>query len=162
VPSDEVHARALVDLLLSNGTQYVSVIYSDDEFGREGSKYFTQQANNRGICIGAIKALHQGDAVFTFDEVVKDITQKMNAKVIVLFCSKSDISLLFNAVKKLRKQNVFRWLVGGDSAEMSVYLTGNEDMANYMVLCSPQNEKATHFEKWRDENDGAAIHGFQK
>lgn len=155
VPSDEVRARALVDLLLLNGTKYVSVVYSDDEFGREGSKYFTQQANNRGICIGTIKALPQGDAVLTFDEVVKDISQKTNAKVIVLFCSKSDISLLFNAVKELGKQSVFRWLVGGDSAEMSVYLTGNEDMANYMVLCSPQNEKATHFEKWRDENNGS-------
>lgn len=56
-------------------------------------------------------------------------------------------------MKKLGKQSVFRWLVGGDSSEMSVYLNGNEDMANYMVLCSPRNEKATHFEKWRNENN---------
>ena len=153
VPSDEVRARALVDLLLVNGTKYVSVVYSDDEFGREGSKSFTQQANSHGICIGTIKALPQGEAVLTFDEVVKDISQKMKAKVIVLFGSKSDISLLFKAVKKFGKQGVFRWLVGGDSSEMSVYLTGNEDMANYMVLCSPRNEKATHFEKWTHEND---------
>lgn len=155
VPSDEVRARALVDLLLVNGTKYVSVVYSDDEFGREGSKYFTQEAHNRGVCIGTTKALPQGDTVLTFDEIVKDIHEKINAKVIVLFCSKSDISLLFNAVKKLGKQSVFRWLVGGDSAEMSVYLTGNEDMANFMVLCSPRNEKAIHFEKWRDENNGS-------
>lgn len=155
VPSDEVRARALVDLLLVSGTKYVSVVYSDDEFGREGSKYFTQQAINRGICIGTIKALPQGEAVSTFDEVVKDISQKMNAKVIVLFCSKSDISLLFKAVKNLGKQGVFRWLIGGDSSEMSVYLTGNEDMAKYMVLCSPRNEQATHFEKWTEENNGS-------
>lgn len=153
VPSDAVRARALVDILLLNGTKYVSVVYSDDEFGREGSKYFTQEAENRGICIGTTKALPQGDTVSTFDEIVKEISQKINAKVIVLFCSKIDISILFNAVKKLGKQNVFRWLVGGDSAEMSVYLNGNEDMANYMVLCSPRNEKATHFEKWRKENN---------
>ena len=149
-----MHAKALVDLLLLSDTKYVSVVYSDDEFGREGSKYFTPQANNRGICIGTIKALPQGDSVLTFDEVVKDISKKMNAKVNVLFCSKSDISLFFNTVKKLGKQNVFRWLVGGVSTEISVYLTGNEDMANYMVLCSPQNEKATHCERWRDENNG--------
>lgn len=155
VPSDAVRARALVDLLLINGTKYVSVVYSDDEFGREGNKYFAQEADNRGICIGTTKALPQGDTVSTFDEIVKDISQKINAKVIVLFCSKSDISLLFNAVKKLGKQSVFRWLVGGDSAEMSVYLNGNEDMANYMVLCSSRNEKATHFENWRDENNGS-------
>lgn len=153
VPSDAVRARALVDLLLLNGTKYVSVVYSDDEFGREGSKYFTQEAENRGICIGTTKALPQGDTLSTFDEIVKEISRKINAKVIVLFCSKSDISLLFNAVKKLGKQSVFRWLVGGDSSEMSVYLNGNEDMANYMVLCSPRNEKATHFEKWRNENN---------
>ena len=155
VPSDKVRARALVDLLLVNGTKYVSVVYSDDEFGREGSKYFTQQANNHGICIGTIKALPQGEAVLNFDEVVKDVSQKMNTKVIVLFCSKSDISLLFKAVKYFGKQDIFRWLVGGDSSEMSVYLNGNEDMANYMVLCSPRNEKATHFEKWTDENNGS-------
>ena len=148
VPSDAVRARALVDLLLYNGTKYVSVIYSDDEFGREGSKYFTQEAENRGICIGATKALPQGDTVSKFDEIVKAISVKLNAKVIVLFCSKSDISLLFNAIKKLGKQNLFRWLVGGDSAEMSVYLNGNEEMASNIVLVSPQNEKGKDFEKW--------------
>lgn len=155
VPSDAVRAQALVDLLLKNGTKYVSVVYSDDEFGREGSKYFTQEAEKRGICIGTTKALPQGDTVSTFDEIVKDISQKLNANVIVLFCSKSDISLLFNAVKKLGKQSVFRWLVGGDSSEMSVYLKGNEDMAKNMVLCSPRNEKATHFEKWITENNAS-------
>lgn len=155
VPSDAVRAKALVDILLLNETKYVSVVYSDDEFGREGSKYFKQEAENRGICIGTTKALPQDDAVSTFDEIAKEISQKINAKVIVLFCSKSDISLLFNAVKKLRKQNFFRWLVGGDSSEMSVYLNGNEDMTEYMVLCSPRNEKATHFEKWKNKNNAS-------
>lgn len=150
VPSDQVRARALADLLLNNGTRYVSVIYSDDEFGREGSKFFTQEAENRGICIGATRGLPQGDTVSTFDEIVKAISEKLNAKVIVLFCSKTDISLLFDAVKRLGKQRFFRWLVGGDSAEMSVYLNGNEGMADHMVLCSPQNEKATNFEKWKN------------
>ena len=155
VPSDVVRAQALVDLLLQNGTKYVSVVYSDDEFGREGSKYFTQEAEGRSICIGITKALPQGDAVSTFDEIVKDISQKLNAKVIVLFCSKSDISLLFKAVRKLGKQNVFRWLVGGDSAEMSVYLNGNEDFAKNIVLCSPRNEKSTRFKKWRNGNSAS-------
>ena len=153
VPSDAVRAQALVDLLLKNETKYVSVLYSDDEFGREGKKYFTQAAKERGICVGITRALPQGHTVLTFDDIVMDISQKINAQVIVLFCSKSDISLLFTSVKKFGKERFFRWLVGGDYAEMSVYLNGNEDIAKNIVLCSPRNEKSTRFMEWRNRNN---------
>ncbi|PFX26902.1 Metabotropic glutamate receptor 4 [Stylophora pistillata] len=153
VPSDAVRAQALVDVLLKNETKYVSVLYSDDEFGREAKKYFTQAAKERGICIGIKMALPQGDTVSTFDEVVMDISQKINAQVIVLFCSKSDISLLFKLVKKFGKESFFRWLIGGDYAEISVYLNGNEDIANNIVLCSPRNERSTRFMEWRKRNN---------
>ena len=95
VPSDAVRAQALVDLLLKNKTKYVSVLYSDDEFGREGKKYFTQAAKERGICVGITRALPQGHTVLTFDDIVMDISQKINAQVIVLFCSKSDLVIYF-------------------------------------------------------------------
>ena len=149
VPSDEVRARAIVDVLLNNGTKYVSVIYSDDEFGREGSKYFSKEAQKRGICIDTTKELPQGDTTSTSDEIEKVVREKLNTIVVVLFCSKTDIKFLFNTVKILGKQNYFQWLVGGDSSEMSVYLTGNEDMANHIVVCSPQNEKLANFENRR-------------
>lgn len=148
VPSDEMRSRALVDLLLHNDTHYVSVVYSDDEFGREGKKSFTKEAENRGLCIGTTKALLQGDQTSNFDETAIAISDKLNSRVIVLFYSKRDIGLLFRTIKKLGKHSYFRWVIGGDSSEMSVYLDGNDDMARNVVICSPHNEKATIFKKW--------------
>ena len=148
VPSDEMRSRALVDLLLHNDTHYVSVVYSDDEFGHEGRKSFTKEAENRGICIGTTKALLQGDQTSNFDETAIAISDKLNSRVIVFFCSKRDIGLLFRTIKKLGKHSYFRWVIGGDSSEMSVYLDGNDDMASNVVICSPHNEKATIFKKW--------------
>lgn len=48
VPSDIFQVRAIVDLLLRNGWSYVSVVYSDDNYGLKGMEGLSMEAKQKG------------------------------------------------------------------------------------------------------------------
>lgn len=49
VPSDLLQARAIVDILRYFGWSYVSVVYSDDSYGRNGIEELSKEMEKKGI-----------------------------------------------------------------------------------------------------------------
>lgn len=53
IPSDNLQANAMVDLISHFGWEYVNMIFSDDEYGISGYNAFTDGATQHNICIDA-------------------------------------------------------------------------------------------------------------
>jgi ABC-type branched-subunit amino acid transport system substrate-binding protein len=51
VPSDNYQARAMVDIAAAHGWNYVSLVYSADEYGELGADAFKKEARRMKICI---------------------------------------------------------------------------------------------------------------
>lgn len=155
VPSDRIRALAIAESLAMSGTKYVSVLHSEGDFGHGGAKYFSQEANARGICLALTRELPSVDSSQEIAEAVRALVKKRTAQVVVLFCTKSHIKELLRTTKELGEKDWFLWLIGGDSSETHVYLNGNEDMAENIIIFAPRSERSPAFEDWKGRTDGS-------
>ena len=84
IPSDVFQANAIVDLLVKFQWSYISVIASDDSYGRAGSAYLFELLKLKNICVG-VQALIRSRTVDS--ESIKVITKlKNHPRVNVIVC----------------------------------------------------------------------------
>ena len=150
VPSDKIRALAIAEILQESGTTYVSLVYSDDDFGRGGANSFFPEAKERGICIAVSKAI-QGLSTIEINETVRELAGRKEATVVILFCTKRQIGRLLSAAKGLGQQETFVWLVGGDLSETQTYLDGNEEMADKVVIFAPRSSLQPGITDWESK-----------
>ena len=79
---------------------YVSFLYSDDDYGRNGNTEFTFQADNAGICIAWTQEISEFFTGAEMDTVVGHLRRAPynRATVVVLFMHLEEGKLLFESV----------------------------------------------------------------
>ena len=85
VPTDKWQVEALVDLLKEFKWNWVAVVASEDEYGRQGQRQFSALASERRICVayeGLIPIYR--DPVPTIREILEHI-KETRVGVVVLF-----------------------------------------------------------------------------
>ncbi|XP_060115584.1 taste receptor type 1 member 3-like [Heteronotia binoei] len=104
VPSDKIQLDAIMELLLSFKWNWIAVIGSDNEYGREGLSLLSSMAVSKNICIayeGLIPAdVSSPDLEKTLESTVQSIN-KTNVNVIVLFSSDRPVRALFKECLRL-------------------------------------------------------------
>ncbi|XP_076662884.1 metabotropic glutamate receptor 6 isoform X2 [Andrena cerasifolii] len=115
VPSDVNQARAMLEILRRFGWSYVSVVYSDSEYGDHGYETLVSLAGEYNVCFSAPHRISEDR--FTaedYDSVVRTITQKTDVRVVVLFAEKSTTLRVLEAARRVGVGSRFVWL-GSDS-----------------------------------------------
>lgn len=87
VPPDTFQAMALMDVMQAFNWLYISTIYSEGSYGESGFDVIYKMAAYRNICIAmSMKVPHNANDNFTiYDEILKSLTKKPNAKAVILF-----------------------------------------------------------------------------
>ncbi|XP_036855583.2 taste receptor type 1 member 3 isoform X4 [Manis javanica] len=99
VPSDRVQAVAIVELLQALSWNWVAVVGSDDEYGRQGLNLFSSLATSRGICIAHEGLVPRLGASSLQLGAVAGVLQQVNrssVQVVVLFSSARAAHTLFS------------------------------------------------------------------
>jgi len=112
IPSDGLVADAMVDLVSHFKWQYVSVIYSDNEYGVSVSNAFADSAMKYGICIDK-KISTSLEANETVPEVVQTLL-KATATVVVLFIDTDTALALFEELSKTKNTGKFVWIANDE------------------------------------------------
>nr|XP_012154122.1 PREDICTED: metabotropic glutamate receptor-like isoform X3 [Megachile rotundata] len=115
VPNDVNQARAMLEILRRFEWSYVSVVYSDSEYGDHGYETLVSLADEYSICFSAPHRVVQ-DRFTTedYDNVVRTIAEKTEVRVVVLFAEKSTTLLVLEAARRVGVGSRFVWL-GSDS-----------------------------------------------
>ena len=75
-PSDKHQSEAILDILTHFNWTYFALLYSDDNYGRNGAKYIEQGTHERGLCIGVSEMIYeyygQDDLKNVFDKLEED------------------------------------------------------------------------------------------
>ncbi|XP_015430249.1 PREDICTED: metabotropic glutamate receptor-like [Dufourea novaeangliae] len=115
VPSDVNQARAMLEILRRFEWSYVSVVYSDSEYGDHGYETLASLAAEYSICFSAPQRIREDR--FTaedYDNVVRTIAEKTDVRVVVLFAEKSTTLRVLEAARRVDVGSRFVWL-GSDS-----------------------------------------------
>ncbi|XP_015276089.1 PREDICTED: taste receptor type 1 member 3 [Gekko japonicus] len=104
VPSDKIQLDAMVELLTSFKWNWIAVIGSDDEYGREGLSLLSSMAVSKSICV-AYEGLIPADVLSPdFDKTLVSTIEsvnKTNVNVIVLFSNDRTVRALFKECLRL-------------------------------------------------------------
>ncbi|XP_026150008.1 extracellular calcium-sensing receptor-like [Mastacembelus armatus] len=108
IPSDYFQAKALAALVKHFGWQWIGVIQSDNDYGRNGILAFSEEVKKFGVCIafvGTILRTYTMDKILNVVEMIKQST----VKVILGFAAEGDF---YPLMKEVIKQNItgIQWI----------------------------------------------------
>ena len=109
IPSDNLQTDAMVDLVSHFGWDYVSVIFSDNDYGISASDAFANSATKHGICIDKIIGILSSKMNETVVEAVQTLLKSTATVVVLLLDSQYTVSALFKELGKNNTQK-FGWI----------------------------------------------------
>ncbi|EDO42815.1 predicted protein, partial [Nematostella vectensis] len=90
IPPDYIQAEVMADLVAYYGWSYVSVVATDEDYGRLGIEAFKQEVKSRNVCISVDELFHPNNNLPETKASIKSIVTKLKndkkATVVVLFC----------------------------------------------------------------------------
>ncbi|XP_026230716.1 extracellular calcium-sensing receptor-like [Anabas testudineus] len=108
IPSDYFQAKALAALINHFGWQWIGVIQSDNDYGRNGVLAFTAEVKKFGVCIAFVGAILR---TYTMDKIldVLEMIKQSTVKVILAFVQEGDF---YPLMKEIVKQNItgIQWI----------------------------------------------------
>ena len=114
IPSNNLQAKAMADLVSFFGWEYVSVIFNDNTDGKSGSDAFIESVKQYSICIDAKVGIPSSHT--PGDKFNKSIAQTVGtllgskASVVVVFTDEKTILRLFEELNKTNSTRKFVWI----------------------------------------------------
>ena len=112
IPSDNLQTNAMVDLVSYFGWEYVSVIFTDNDYGESASNAFVNSATERGICIDVKIGILSSKASRTNETVLEPIKAllKSTATGVVVFTDEDTVLELFKELSEVNSTHKFVWI----------------------------------------------------
>ena len=146
IPSDLYQAKAIADLLQSFGWNYVSVIASDNAYGRSGMDALRLELKARGICIAVEAIFYPSLIKEKLHQIIDLLKRKPRASVVVLWCQRPNaIGFLQEATKHdLRNKTWIGTETWGDAYQIQEL---SQDTVAGMIGIVPRLETHKEFER---------------
>lgn len=129
VPPDFYQAKAMAEILRAFNWTYVSTVASEGDYGETGIEAFEQEARLRNICIATSEKVGRSNAKrSSYEAVVRQLLQKPNARVVVLFLRSDDARELLGAATHLNAS--FIWVASDGWGAQESIIKGNEITAD--------------------------------
>ena len=155
IPSTNLQAHAMVDLISHFGWEYVSVIFNEDDYGTPGSDTFTDRATQQSICIHAkigIPLLEESgtnsdDFITSIKKAVQSLLNS-KATVVVVFTDEPTVMALFKELNKTDSTHKLVWIASDRWANSRLVLDSFPEIARGTLGFLPQHVK--HIQEFDD------------
>ncbi|KAL3258943.1 hypothetical protein MRX96_016611 [Rhipicephalus microplus] len=146
VPSDVNQAHAILELLRAFHWTYVSVVYSDTDYGNKGYDKLQELAARYRICLSnpqSIAADHYTDP--DYDAVIRSLTHRSSARVVVVFADKGAARSLMRAAWRRRAR--FVWIGSDAWSGLESVAEGHEEVVEGAITVSPMVQELSGFDR---------------
>ena len=156
VPSDIYQAQAIVDVLKYFNWNYIAIIAIDDGYGELLASSFSASALQHGICISMYHTLPLKWTRKHIQEIIHELKQLSQVKVILLLCSISDAhGFLQEASHQNLKGRIF---IGSDGWGYGRGLADKyASVLNEALLVSHPSKNSTDFYNYLNKLDVCQI-----
>lgn len=156
VPPDFYQAKAMAEILRVFNWTYVSTVASEGDYGETGIEAFEQEARLRNICIATSEKVGRSSSKrSSYEAVVRQLQQKANARVAVLFLRSDDARELLAAAARLNAS--FLWVASDGWGAQESIVKGHEASADGAITLElaahAVPEFNRHFTRLRPENN---------
>lgn len=108
VSPDRFMIKATVNFMKQIGWEYISIIYSEDEFGYNANKFVRKFAEQEGLCVEESYPIDTDYDSFDYATLLSHITgPKVKSKVFIAYIINSQFEYLVRAIARERRYNDF-------------------------------------------------------
>ena len=108
IPSDDIQASVLADILDYFKWNYVHTVNSHGNYGQQGMENLISLLNSKGVCISTRNSLPQKPSFADFQRVFGNLEKDRNARTVVLFTTAVDTNSLLRVANASKSR--FTWL----------------------------------------------------
>ncbi|XP_005107649.2 metabotropic glutamate receptor 3 [Aplysia californica] len=148
VPPDTLQAKALADIVQEFNWTYVSVVHSEGEYGESGIEFFSREAKAKNICIAADIEISLSATNATYDDVIKGLLDKPEAKVVIVFLRHEDATGLLNAATRQNLTGKFVWVASDAWGSALAPVKNNALVAQGAITLELRSTPIKNFEKY--------------
>ncbi|CAL1298592.1 unnamed protein product [Larinioides sclopetarius] len=148
VPSDVNQAKAIVEILKAFRWTYVSVVYSDTDYGNKGYEKL-QELAPKEICFSnpqSINVDHFTDS--DYDTVIQNLMHKTNARVVVVFSDKQVAKNVMAAAARRQAIKRFVWIGSEAWGGRKYVVEGHEEVVEGAITISPLLKPLAGFDEY--------------
>ncbi|KAE8616446.1 hypothetical protein XENTR_v10008809 [Xenopus tropicalis] len=146
VPPDFYQAKAMAEILRFFNWTYVSTVASEGDYGETGIEAFEHEARLRNICIATSEKVGRSNLKKSYDNAIKELLQKPNAKVVVLFMRSDDTRELLAAANRFNAS--FTWIASDGWGAQESIVKGNEHIAYGAITLELASHPVKEFDKY--------------
>ncbi|MEE6507222.1 hypothetical protein FKM82_029852 [Ascaphus truei] len=146
VPPDFYQAKAMAEILRFFNWTYVSTVASEGDYGETGIEAFEQEARLRNICIATSEKVGRSNIKKSYDNAIRELLQKPNAKVVVLFMRSDDTRELLAAANRFNAS--FTWIASDGWGAQESIVKGNEHIAYGAITLELASHPVKEFDKY--------------
>ena len=129
VPVDSFQTRVMVDMMVYFNWTYISVVYSEDNYGFNGLKFLRYHTRREGICIAESFAISENSNSADFETIARGLERIPKARVIVIFASSSGMHRTIQATQSLGLHNSV-WIL----SDYGIFMGADQIVASQVVL----------------------------
>ncbi|XP_037107934.1 metabotropic glutamate receptor 3-like [Syngnathus acus] len=128
VPPDFFQAKAIAEILRYFNWTYVSTVASEGDYGETGIDAFQQEARAHHICIATSAKVSRSMSRWSYENVIRSLQQKSNAKVVIMFTRSEDARELLVAANRMNV--TFTWVASDGWGAQESVVRGSEAVAD--------------------------------
>lgn len=147
VPPDNIQAIAMVKVIQSFGWDYISVVYTDNAYGRAARQTLLESTEKTSprICASQAISMSLGATLDNAKSIVDDLNQRVGARVVVLFVTGEHARLLLQAATERQLTNRFIWLGSETWANKESIVKGYEFTAAGAITIQINSHQIENF-----------------
>ncbi|KAL0120863.1 hypothetical protein PUN28_008503 [Cardiocondyla obscurior] len=151
IPSDHYQVKAMVDIVLTMGWSYVSIIYEESNYGIKAFEELEELLGRYNICIAVKEKLVKDSGVakeYAYDEIVSKLLTKPRARGCIIFGSDQEVAGVMRAVRRRNATGVFSWIGSDGWSARGLVSNGNEPEVEGTLSVQPQANPVKGFEEY--------------
>lgn len=138
----------MVEVVNKLGWSWVSTVAVEGDYGEKGIASFSEIAEKRGICIAVSEKITRNARTEDFDRIIGHLTEKPNARAVVLFVDEDNSRKLLHASMRANRTEHFLW-VGSDSWGAKIHPVRDQEMAaEGAITILPQRTSLQGFDEY--------------
>ncbi|XP_028045251.2 uncharacterized protein LOC105833705 [Monomorium pharaonis] len=151
IPSDHYQVKAMVDIVLTMGWSYVSIIYEESNYGIKAFEELEELLGKHNICIAVKEKLVKDSGVaeeVAYDDIVSKLLTKPRARGCIIFGSDQEVAGVMRAVRRRNVTGVFSWIGSDGWSARGLVSNGNEPEVEGTLSVQPQANPVKGFEEY--------------
>ncbi|XP_070168158.1 metabotropic glutamate receptor B isoform X2 [Polyergus mexicanus] len=151
IPSDHYQVKAMVDIVLTMGWSYVSIIYEESNYGIKAFEELEELLGKHNICIAIKEKLVKDSGVakeIAYDNIILKLLTKPRARGCIIFGSDQEVAGVMRAVRRCNATGAFSWIGSDGWSARGLVSNGNEPEVEGTLSVQPQANPVKGFEEY--------------